>query len=287
MNINELMPKHVNMEELYSQVPDFNGTFEEFVEMLMSHEVTLATNDDGEIVDFWVQASDNQMLDTLIGQRFAWSYVSLYSSETLMNWLGMVIKAKQAGLKIEDIDEDLGTCKIGGVKTQFKEASHGAHSAELYDEDDEDWELDSYDEAVEYLEDNGIDMDPCCSEEGEYACELLDELDRYDEESLTGLIRDVLKWRDEQAEEDKDSDDTITKIFTLRELQDFVNGDIVTIPDIKRYIRWTTKHCIARGCNLKFQSTDGSYVKVSGIKLGRPLSEKEYEDLTTHTDSVM
>lgn len=286
MNINELTPKHANMEELLDKVPEFNSTFEEFVNMLMNHEVTLMTNNGGEIVDFWVHASDDPMLDNLIGQKFATSYIYAYSSETLMKWLGMVIKAKQANLKIEDIDEDYGTCKIGGVETQFKDANE-EDSYDLDDEeddedsyDDEDYEMD-YDEAVEYLEDHGINMDPCCSEEGEYACDLLDELEEYNEDTLASLISDVMYWRDEQEEYDEEEDDDSTLIITYKEYKDFdPNAHVQDKSRIKDCIRWKTKHCIKRGNQpIITWNNDKQVIEVKNLELGRALSAKELEDI--------
>ena len=282
MNINELTPKHANMEELLDKVPEFNGTFEEFVNMLMNHEVTLMTDNGGEIVNFWVHASDDPMLDNLIGQKFATSYIYAYSSETLMKWLGMVIKAKQANLKIEDIDEDYGTCKIGGVETQFKDVN--GEDDESGDEDDydgEEYEMDD-DEVVEYLEDHGIDTDPCGSEEGEYVCDLLGELEEYNEDTLAGLISDVMDWREEQEEYDEEEeDDDSTLIITYEEYKDFdPNAHVRDEKRIKDCIRWKTKHCIKRGN--KPSITWNSYkeiIEVKNLELGRALSAKELEDI--------
>ena len=283
MNINELTPKHANMEELMNKVPEFNGTFSEFVDMLMNHEVTLMTDNGGEIVDFWVHASDDPMLDNLIGQKFATSYIYAYSSETLMKWLGMVIKAKQANLKIEDIDEDYGTCKIGGVDTHFKDVNdeNDEDSYDL-DDEDEDYEMD-YDEAVEYLEEHGINMDPCCSEEGEYACDLLDDLDEYNEDTLAGLISDIMQWRDEQKEEEdeEEEDDDSTLIITYKEYKDFdPNAHVRDEKRIKDCIRWKTKHCIKRGNRPIINwNSDKQVIEVRELELGRALSAKELEDI--------
>ena len=279
MNINELTPKHANMEELMEKVPQFNGTFSEYVDMLMNHEVILMTNNGGEIVNFWVHASDDPMLDNLIGQKFATSYIYAYSSETLMKWLGMVIKAKQANLKIEDIDEDYGTCKIGGIETQFKDVNE-EDDEDSHDFDDEDYKMD-YDEAVEYLEDHGIKMDPCRSEEGEYACDLLDDLDEYNEDTLGGLISDIMQWRDDNEEDDEEEDDDSILIITYKEYKDFdPNAHIRDESRIKDCIRWKTKHCIKKGNRpiIKWNNYTQA-IEVRALELGRALSAKELEDI--------
>ena len=143
MNINELMPKHINMEELAAQVPNYSGTFAEFADMLLNHEVTLVTDNEGNVIDFWVHASENPMLDALIGQKFSMAYL-FYGMETIMKWVAMIIKAKQAGLKIEDIDEEAGTCKIGGATVQFAEPRED----EEEDEDDEEYEEEEEEEGL-------------------------------------------------------------------------------------------------------------------------------------------
>lgn len=291
MNINELTPKHANMEELMDKVPEFEGTFKEFVDMIMNHEVTLMTDNDGEIVDFWVHASNDPMLDNLIGQKFATSYIYAYSSETLMKWLGMVIKAKQANLKIEDIDEDDGSCKIGGVFTQFRDPKEG-DDEEDDDYDDEEYEMD-YDEAVEYLRDHGINMDPCLDEpypsapgEGDLANNLLDELDEYNEDTLAGLISEIMDARDDYWEEykeehDEEAEDDSTLIITYKEYKEFdSDAHVKDEKRIKDCIRWKTKHCIARGCKPTINwDSDKEIIKVSNLDLGRALSAKELEEI--------
>lgn len=218
MNINELMPKHINMEELAAQVPNYNGTFAEFVDMLLSHEVTLATDNEGNVVDFWVHASENPMLDTLIGQKFAMTYALNYSAETIMNWLSMIIKAKQAGLKIEDIDEEAGTCKIGGSEVQFAEPRSDK------DDEEEDEEEDDLPESVDI---DLYELDDLAGYEVDYADEA-----------------DLAKW-------------------------------------VKRYLRKTYEHCLARGVELDIEPDleEDDLVRVSGIEWGRPLTESELENL--------
>ena len=219
MNINELMPKHINMEDLASQVPNYSGTFAEFADMLLNHEVTLATDNEGNVIDFWVHASENPMLDALIGQKFARTYALSYSAETIMKWLSMIIKAKQAGLKIEDIDEEAGTCKIGGVTVQFAEPRE-------YEEEEEE-ENEDAEELPEYVELYLNDLDDLAGYEVDY-----------DDEA------DLQKW-------------------------------------VKRHLRYTYKHCLARGSHLDIgvDLDEDDLVKVSGIEWGRALTEKELENL--------
>ena len=194
MNINELMPKHINMEELAAQVPNYDGTFAEFADMLLNHEVTLAIDNEGNVIDFWVHASENPMLDTLIGQKFSMVYALSYSAETIMKWLSIIVKAKQAGLKIEDIDEEAGTCKIGGSQVQFAEPRE-------YEEEDEE----------ELPESVKIDFQE------------LDDMAGYEIEA-----DEVEKW-------------------------------------IKRYLRKTYEHCLARGVQLDIDASNHLIV-VGGIE---------------------
>lgn len=215
MNINAFMPKHINMEELAAQVPNYSGTFAEFADMLLNHEVTLATDNEGRVIDFWVHASENPMLDALIGQTFAKTYALSYSYEIIMTWLSIIIRAKQAGLKIEDIDEEAGTCKIGGSEVRIGEPKIKA------DEEADEKEL------PEYLEIYLPNVD-----------------------DLAGYMIDC----DDDAELEK---------------------------WVKRYLRYTYKHCLARGSylDIEIDRENDNLVDVRGIKWGRALTEKELENL--------
>lgn len=69
-----------------------------------------------------------------------------------------------------------------------------------------------YDEAVEYLEDNGISCDPCLNSYGEYACDLLDSYsDGVDEDSDENYYSketlDLIISRVEEAKESHEYDD--------------------------------------------------------------------------------
>ncbi len=208
MNINELTPRHVNIEEALNNI-HYDGTFAEFVDMLMNHDVTLATDNGGNVVDFHVAASDDMIQDQLIGKVFASSYLN-YSYETIMEWVAMIMKAKYAGLKIEDIDEDAGTCKVGGTVVEIPGL--------VADESDND----------------------------DYAEELPESVE-IDFEDLTEMAGYVI------------DDDEIEKW-------------------VKRYLRKTYKHCLARGVELHIDAFEDPII-VSGIEWGRPLTESELENL--------
>ena len=70
----------------------------------------------------------------------------------------------------------------------------------------------SYDEAVSYIEEQGVNCDPCSGNgvEGEYVCDMLDDnidgRDRYDEpyyykSTLDGIVEDAIKYREEMEED--------------------------------------------------------------------------------------
>ena len=74
----------------------------------------------------------------------------------------------------------------------------------------------SYDEAVSYIEENGVSCDPCTSIEGEYVCDLLDDnYDGYDEwdepyytkSTLKDIIKDAKQYRKEMEEEEEEDED--------------------------------------------------------------------------------
>ena len=50
----------------------------------------------------------------------------------------------------------------------------------------------NYEEAVKYLESKGIGCDPCQDEDGEWACDLLDELYENDEVSYEEIYVDSI-----------------------------------------------------------------------------------------------
>lgn len=223
MNINTLLPKHINLEELKEKVPTFNGTFQEFVDFAMNHEVTLATNNDGEVVDFYIEADKDPMLDQLIGMSFASSY-NMYSKETLMKWFEMVIKAKMAGhtIHVDPCMEQKGECYVNGNLVKFRDEN----DYNPYNQEDEnDWE-----------EDEGDDDE--LPEEISLTFDDLDELAGYEVD-----VDEVASW-------------------------------------VKKYLRKTYKHCLARGYSLEDSMTISDCdVYLENIEWGRPLSNSELENL--------
>jgi len=74
----------------------------------------------------------------------------------------------------------------------------------------------NYDEAVSFLEENGVGCDPCVDLEGEYACDLLDDMpDGYDEfdepyytkSTLKDIIKRVKEYKEDMEDVDDDEDD--------------------------------------------------------------------------------
>lgn len=206
MNINQLLPKYVNVDALSKELPSFDGTFKEFVDMLMNHETTLLTNSNGDVVNFNIAADSDPIKDQLIGQKFAMSYL-MYSHSTLMNWLELVIKAKQAGhaITVDEQMEEQGICYINGQLVKFRE-----------DEEEEE-------EEIELPSKLDIDFDTLEEFAGE---EINDE--------------NVTSW-------------------------------------IKKYLRKTYKHCLARNSAPDILIDDKLYV--SDIEWGRPLSQSELDAL--------
>lgn len=68
--------------------------------------------------------------------------------------------------------------------------------------EDEVYAIMDYDQAVQYLEDHGVHMDPAGSAESEYACDLLDTLYAFTRETLDGIIADVERWREQNVGDD-------------------------------------------------------------------------------------
>ena len=68
-----------------------------------------------------------------------------------------------------------------------------------------------YEEAVNYLIDKGIDCDPCQDIEGEYVCDLLDEMidgwDEYDEAFYyEGTLDSIVELAKEYIQDQKEDD---------------------------------------------------------------------------------
>ena len=91
MNIRDLTPKYVNLEEVKAKAPKYKGTFEELKGLYENGQITLVTDSSGEVTQLWVDSGMNDpMMDALAGQAFA----RVYSCSQTMRWIEMIIKGE-------------------------------------------------------------------------------------------------------------------------------------------------------------------------------------------------
>ena len=91
MNIRDLTPKYINLDEVKAKAPKYKGTFEELKSLYENGQITLVTDSSGEVTQLWVDSGMNDlMMDELAGQAFA----RVYSSSQTMRWIEMIIKGE-------------------------------------------------------------------------------------------------------------------------------------------------------------------------------------------------
>lgn len=84
------------------------------------------------------------------------------------------------------------------------------------------------------------------------------------------------EWYDDE-EEDSEEEEDDPSVMHLDVEEDLDGDDSLT--NIKNYIRRTTRHCLARGCELDIAYEGDNVIRVSNIELGRALSNAELERL--------
>lgn len=83
MNIKDLAPKHVNVDELRRTAPKYEGTEAELAQLVKDGVVTLLTNDEGTIIGINVHPSDNIEVDNAAKMNFE----AAYSASNVMKWI--------------------------------------------------------------------------------------------------------------------------------------------------------------------------------------------------------
>lgn len=83
------------------------------------------------------------------------------------------------------------------------------------------------------------------------------------------------EWYDDEEENSEEEDDP--SVMHL-DVEEDLDGDD-SLANIKNYIRRTTRHCLARGCELDVAYEGDNVIRVSNIELGRALSSAELERL--------
>ena len=120
MNINQFVPKYINIDAERANAPHYEGSFTELYNLVKAGKVTSVTNNSGEVVGIYVNAGmSNIMLEEVAGQNFQ----SAYCCKPVMKWYEIIITAKYTGKEITEISEDLGTCKVGDEVVTFSEGN--------------------------------------------------------------------------------------------------------------------------------------------------------------------
>lgn len=128
MNINQFVPKHIDIDAERANAPHYEGSFTELYNLVKAGKVTSVTRNGGEVVGIYVDAGmSSVMLEEVAGQNFQ----SAYCCKPVMEWYEIIITAKYTGKEITEINEDLGTCKVGDEVVTFSERNVVTNSEEL------------------------------------------------------------------------------------------------------------------------------------------------------------
>lgn len=156
MNINELFPiKTFNIEEGRKSGMEFEGTFEEIYQGVVCGNITLLTNNNGDVVGGSYETGGSQIDDSIAEENFN----RAFAFKPVMKYLEEAVKLKLANKRIEkfidDYPNEVSVITEAGEKITIIER-------EKYEDDDCELEFEDLPSCISF-EDLGLDPDDCYS----------------------------------------------------------------------------------------------------------------------------